>query len=333
MRQHELPDKKLSSIYLGGGTPSLLDERQLAQLLDSVYTVFTPLPDAEITLEANPDDVTPAKLEQIRKTPVNRFSLGVQSFFDEDLQWMNRAHNAAESERSIRLIMDAGFSRTSIDLIYGGPTLSDRHWTRNLEKADQLQLNHISAYSLTVEPDTALHRQVSKGMLRPPDEDKAAAQFDMLVDYLESSGFEQYEISNFARNGEYARHNTAYWQNKPYIGLGPSAHSFNGHERSWNVSGNQAYLRSIDQGILPSQKELLTPENRINEYIMTGLRTMWGCDEDYIITRFGSRNMKLLESKLSPYLASGQVEKTRNGFRLARHARILADGIASGLFF
>lgn len=333
LRKHELPTNQLSSIYIGGGTPSMLSEELLLQLFHAIETHFIIESGAEITIEANPDDVNEQKLLSIKKTPVNRFSMGVQSFFDEDLKWMNRAHNAAESERSIKLIQDVGFTKISIDLIYGGPTLSNEHWQKNLEKINELALNHVSAYCLTAEPETALQIQINKGKQPPLDEEKTAVQFNMLVDFLERSGFTQYEISNFARNEEYAKHNTSYWQNKPYLGIGPSAHSFSGSERSWNVSNNQQYIRSILAGIIPNEKEILTTSNQINEYLMTGLRTIWGCNNSYIKNRFGDSVFSVLQAKLLPYINAGQVEVINDGFKLSRKARILADGIAADLFF
>lgn len=333
MRKHELPTTVLDSVYLGGGTPSILPETLLLELFRQIAAHFTLKAGAEVTIEANPDDVTLQKLAMIKQTPVNRFSMGVQSFFDEDLLWMNRAHQAVEAERSIKMIQDAGFNKISVDLIYGGPTLTNDHWQKNLQKINELRLNHVSAYCLTVEPGTALQAQINKGKLRPVDEDKAALQFDTMVDYLEGSGFEQYEISNFARNGEYAIHNTSYWENKPYLGIGPSAHSFNGLRRSWNIANNQAYMKAISAEKIPNEAETLTPENRINEYLMTGLRTMWGCNDAYILQTFGSEFYTLLQQKLVPYITTGKIERTANGFKLTRHARILADGIASDLFF
>lgn len=333
LRKHELPSKQLSSIYIGGGTPSILSEDLLLKLFNAIYIHFNIDKDAEITLEANPDDVNEQKLLSVKKTPVNRFSMGVQSFFDEDLKWMNRAHNAAESEQCIKLIQDAGFNKISIDLIYGGPTLSNEHWQKNLEKINDLALHHVSAYCLTAEPETVLQAQISKGKQLPLDEEKAAFQFNMLIDFMEESGFTQYEISNFARGDEYAKHNTSYWKNKPYLGIGPSAHSFSGNQRSWNISNNQQYIKSILDGIVPYEKETLTKANQINEYLMTGLRTIWGCNNVYIQTKFGESFFSVLQQKLLPYINNGQVEITNDGFKLSRKARILADGIASDLFF
>lgn len=333
LRKNEVDNLQLTSIYLGGGSPSILPDVLLQKLFDKIQHTFTITSGAEITIEANPDDVSTEKLSFIKQTPVNRFSMGVQSFFDEDLKWMNRAHNANQSDRSIKLIQDAGFDKISIDLIYGGPTLTHQHWQKNLEIVNALQLNHVSAYCLTSEPGTALQHQINAGKQLPLDEDKAAIQFDMMIDYLEGNAFEQYEISNFARNRQYAKHNTSYWQNKPYVGIGPSAHSFNGTQRSWNVANNQNYIRSIVEGKLPQEIEVLTIENRINEYLMTSLRTMWGCNWRYIKQTFGDNIYMQLKHKLQPYVLSGKLQEMEHGFKLNRNARFLADGIAADLFF
>ncbi len=333
LRKHELPDEPLQSIYVGGGTPSILSDDLLQQLFTEVYATYNVNPSAEITIEANPDDITAEKLKAIRQTPVNRFSMGVQSFFDEDLTWMNRAHKAHEAERSIKLIQDFGFNKISIDLIYGGPTLSNENWTKNLAKINELGLNHVSAYCLTVEPQTALHHHINKGKLPALDEEKAAEQFNMMIEQLGSFGFEQYEISNFARNKEYAVHNTSYWQNKPYLGIGPSAHSFNGNQRSWNIANNHVYMKQLAQHILPLEIETLTTANCINEYIMTGLRTIWGCSWQEINSRFGEQYYSKLKLKIELYINRKQIVDDGTIFKLTTKARILADGIASDLFF
>ena len=333
MRKHELNDEPLGSVYFGGGTPSILSAQQLDQLFNGISKHYNINTNAEFTLEANPDDINKEKLTFLKTTPVNRFSMGVQSFFDEDLQWMNRAHQASEAEKSIRLIQEFEFEKITIDLIYGTPTLSNANWEKNLIKVIELNLNHLSAYCLTAEPQTALQHQIQKGNLPPLDEEKAATQFDMMVDFLESNHFEQYEISNFARNQEYAIHNTSYWQNKPYIGIGPSAHSFNGQQRSWNIANNQTYMRQIQAGILPAEVEELTEENKINEYIMTGIRTIWGCDWAYLNEKFSADFIAQLEEKLNHMVAEGKIENNSQNFKLTRSARILADGIASDLFF
>lgn len=333
LRKHELPDEPLQSIYVGGGTPSILGDDLLHQLFNAIYATFKVEPNAEITIESNPDDITPEKLYAIKQTPVNRFSMGVQSFFDEDLIWMNRAHKANEAEKSIKLIQDFGFDKISIDLIYGGPTLSNENWTKNLAKINELGLNHVSAYCLTVEPQTALHHHINKGKLPALDEEKAAEQFNMMIEQLGSFGFEQYEISNFARNKEYAVHNTSYWQNKPYLGVGPSAHSFNGKQRSWNVANNQVYMKQLVQHILPLEIETLTTANSINEYMMTGLRTIWGCSWQEISSRFGEQYYAGLKHKIEPYITQQKIVDDGISFKLTTQARILADGIASDLFF
>ncbi len=333
LRKHELPNEPLNSIYIGGGTPSILSESLLNELLESVYKNFEIEKNAEITIEANPDDITPEKLQAIKKTPINRFSMGVQSFFDDDLIWMNRAHKAHEAEDSIKLIQNFGFDKISIDLIYGGPTLLNQNWIKNLAKVNELGLNHVSAYCLTVEPKTALQSQINKGKLPALDEEKAAEQFEILVNQLGEYGFDQYEISNFARNQEYAVHNTSYWQNKPYLGVGPSAHSFNGKQRSWNIANNQLYMKQLVLGQLPLEIENLTLANRINEYIMTGLRTIWGCNWEEINIRFGNQCTTILKQKIEPYINNQKILDNGENFKLTPQARILADGIASDLFF
>jgi len=333
LRKHELPNEPLTSIYVGGGTPSILSAHLLQELFENVYKHFVVEKNAEITIEANPDDITTEKLNAIKQTTVNRFSMGVQSFFDEDLLWMNRAHKAHEAEDSIKLIQDFGFNKISIDLIYGGPTLSNQNWITNLNKVNELGLNHVSAYCLTVEPQTALQSHINKGKLPALDEEKAAEQFEILIDQLGKFGFEQYEISNFARHQEYAVHNTSYWQNKPYLGIGPSAHSFNGVQRSWNIANNQLYMKQLLHGQLPLEIETLTPENRINEYIMTGLRTIWGCNWAELKTRFGEQYTTTLKQKIEPYIHQQKITDDKIVFKLTPQARILADGIASDLFF
>lgn len=333
MRFHELPDSPLQSIYLGGGTPSILPESLLLQLFASIHKHFTVETDAEVTIEANPDDISIQKLSVIKQSPVNRFSMGVQSFFDEDLLWMNRAHRSGDAETSIKLIQDAGFEQVTIDLIYGGPTLTDEHWRQNLLKVKALNLEHISAYCLTAEPNTSLFHHIKKGLQPALDEEKAERHFNTMVDMLESFGFEQYEISNFARNKSYAKHNSSYWQNKPYLGIGPSAHSFNGTTRSWNIANNQKYMQAIQAGNRPAEWEELTIENRINEYLMTGLRTIWGCNWQHIDEAFGPLFNQELQKKLGPFIQRDLIISDEGCFKLTRKARILADGIAADLFF
>jgi oxygen-independent coproporphyrinogen-3 oxidase len=333
LRKQELPQTPLSSIYFGGGTPSLLNNEELSALFNAIFKHFRIDQNAEVTLEANPDDVTLEKLQFYKQTPINRFSMGVQSFFDEDLIWMNRAHKAGDAERSIKLIQDTGFDKITVDLIYGGPTLTNEHWKVNLEKIVELNLNHLSAYCLTAEPKTALYHHIEVGKQPALDEEKAAQQFEYMLTFLEEHGFEQYEISNFARNNQYAVHNTNYWRNQPYLGIGPSAHSFNGHQRSWNVANNNQYINSLKQGKLAIEIEDLTPENQLNEYLMTGLRTMWGCQWNELEKRFGVEVVNSLQSRIQPYLKKELMTNSPTHFVLTQKGRLLADGIAADLFF
>ncbi len=331
-RKQYVLNETIESIYIGGGTPSLLTEQQLGQLFEALYKHFKVSPTAEITLEANPDDLIPSKIMELKQSPVNRFSIGVQSFFDEELKWMNRAHTASEAFHVIKLVQDAGFPNITIDLIYGSPTLTNEKWQANLQTALDLNLNHISSYCLTVEPKTALDTLIKKHKVIAPSEEQAGEQFEMLVNTLEANRFEQYEISNFARNGQYAVHNTNYWKNKIYLGVGPSAHSFNKQTRSWNMANNNLYLKGIESGTLVSEVEELTIENRINEYIMTSLRTIWGLDLQWFEKEFGAPFAKTITTGLQQKMQEGLIEQNGHFYKLTRHARIMADGIASDLF-
>lgn len=332
MRRGYLDNALIESIYIGGGTPSLLTEAQLEQIIDSVAQQFSLDPTAEITLEANPDDLTAIKLNQIRKTPINRLSIGVQSFFDEELKWMNRAHSGEQAVTSIQLAQDLGLTNISIDLIYGSPTLTNEKWKQNLDKAIQLNLNHISSYCLTVEPKTALNHFIQSAKMPALNEEQASEQFNLLVSILEMNQFEQYEISNFAANHQYAVHNTNYWKNKKYLGIGPSAHSFNHLSRSWNIANNQLYMQSIAQHKLNLETEILTIQNRMNEYIMTSLRTIWGLDLSYYASLFGKEQASQLKLDLLKLIDKNQLKQQGNTFQLEPSARIMADGIASSLF-
>jgi oxygen-independent coproporphyrinogen-3 oxidase len=332
LRKNYLLNETIESIYIGGGTPSLLDEFQLAQLFETVHKHFTVSPKAEITLEANPDDLTPDKIAAFKRSPINRFSIGVQSFFDEELKWMNRAHNAAEAKNVITAVQDAGFDNITIDLIYGSPTLTHQKWEANLQTALDLNLNHISSYCLTVEPKTALDHLIKTHKVTAPNEEQAAVQFDTLVNTLEQNGFEQYEISNFARNGQYAVHNTNYWKNKLYLGVGPSAHSFNKTTRSWNIANNNQYLKGMEAQQPIMEIEELSIENRINEYIMTSLRTIWGLDMNWFEQEFSAPRAAALKTALMQKIQEGSIQQQGHFYILTRASRILADGIASDLF-
>ena len=331
LRCDYLTDKTTHTVYFGGGTPSLLSEAQLARILEAVHKIYKVHPDAEITLEANPDDLTLQKLKELKRSSVNRLSIGVQSFFDEDLLLMNRAHHAAMAEQCILDAAAAGFDNLTIDLIYGVPGLSHERWKRNLDKAFSLPVQHLSCYNLTVETKTALYKMVKEGKVADVNDEHSAQQFLMLMDLAEANGFEHYEISNFARPGFYSRHNTAYWQNKPFIGIGPSAHSYNGDTRQWNVSSNAAYIASISRGEVPATVENLTAENRYNEYIMTRLRTMWGVDADEIKTDHGESFLKDFILQIHPFIESGDVVRAGTIYTLSRSGKLIADRIASRL--
>ncbi len=324
-----LSGEVIETIYFGGGTPSLLDEPELALLFEKIMTLFPVAPFPEVTIEANPDDLTPQKIALLSKTPVNRFSIGIQSFFTEDLVFMNRAHNADEAETCIKMVQDAGFDNLTIDLIYGSPTTPDAHWQANVEKAVALSIPHISCYCLTVEPNTALDHFVKKGKARPVDEEQAERQFNYLIKKLNAENYDHYEISNFGKEGFYSKHNSNYWNGKKYLGIGPSAHSFNEKSRQWNVANNAKYMKSIKENKLDHEAEILTPAQRYNEYVMTALRTMWGINFSKI------NNMgygKYFLENIKIYLDQKLIIKNQGYFKLTNKGKFLADGIAASLF-
>ncbi len=330
LRKDELPNP-VESIYIGGGSPSILKAEELQTIFRFLYDHYHVLPGAEITIEANPDDLTLEKLEVLKQIKVNRLSIGIQSFDDTLLTWMNRSHNGMQAEIVIQNAYKAGFENLTIDLIYGIPGLSDEAWKNTLEKAMGFGIKHISSYCLTVEKKTALAHLIAKGTYANPDEEQAARQFEILTQTLLTGGFEHYEISNFAKNGAYSLHNSNYWKGATYIGIGPAAHSYNGFERSWNIANNQQYLNALLKNNLPSEKEILTPANRFNEYIMTGMRTKWGCEIRKLETEFGtfySRILPVVEEKL----ALGFMQNNNGYLVLTEKGKFLADGIASDLF-
>lgn len=322
----------LSSIYLGGGTPSLLEIGELEQIFSKITALHRVAPDAEITFEANPDDLTLEKLNALRQhTPVNRLSIGIQSFSDEDLRWMNRAHTAAHAQDCLRDALSVGFDALSIDLIYGSPTTSDAQWAENLRRVFDFGIPHLSCYCLTVEEGTALGAWVRKGQQLPVDEEKAARQFEYLMETAATHGYEHYEISNFAVPEHYARHNSSYWRGEPYLGIGPSAHSFDGYSRQWNVANNAHYIKALANNQVPYERETLTPAQRFNEYVMTSLRTMWGADMD-VIRGMGGRFAAHFEQGARMFLERGVMERVGEHYRLTRTGKFLADGIAADFF-
>ena len=319
----------IQSIYFGGGTPSMIETDSLLFLLDQLFSHYTMDSGTEITLEANPDDMEYNKIKSWLHSGINRLSVGIQSFFDVDLVFMNRVHKALEAENAIKRAQDAGFEQISLDLIYGSPTTSEEIWKKNLEMAISLDVDHISAYCLTVEEKTTLHHFVKTGQVADVDADKASQQMEMAMDALQSAGYEHYEISNFARNGKYAVHNSHYWKGRPYLGLGPSAHSYNGMSRRWNVSHNILYMKSIADNIIPFEEEILTTENRHNEYIMTGLRTVWGVDPSKVNTEF----KELTLNKMQTFIEQGFIRINQdNHFVLTRAGKHIADRLAMELF-
>lgn len=331
LQKDYLQGDTIQTVYFGGGTPSLLSSNEILSVLDEIQRFYHIDADAEITLEANPDDLTISKINALRQTPINRFSIGVQSFHEADLKFMNRAHNDAEALNCIKNAQNAGFDNLTIDLIYGTPTMNDDLWQANLDIAFGLNIPHISSYALTVEPNTALDHFVKKGKVQPVDDEQAARQFLMLMENMERQGFDHYEISNFAKPNHYAVHNSNYWKGKSYLGLGPSAHSFNGHSRQWNIAHNMQYIKSIQKNEVPFEIEQLSLSDQYNEYIMTGLRTIWGVDIEKIQT-FGESYKNLFLSKIPTFIQNGLAQQNDNQYALTKMGRLQADGIASELF-
>lgn len=289
--------------------------------------------DIEITLEANPDDLDKNFLKQLSKSPVNRLSIGTQSFFDEDLKLMNRAHNASEAEGSIKRAQDFGFENLSIDLIYGSPTSNLEIWKENLNKTIALEVPHISSYALTVEPKTALENWISKGKIASPREEEQNMEFYYLSDFLKDNGFEHYEVSNFAKPGFYSRHNSSYWKYKEYLGIGPSAHSYNGFDvRSWNVANNQQYIKKLTAGILAKEEEILSQEDQFNEMIMIGLRTIWGVDLENLNQKFNNKILQHFQNEIRLKKEEGILIVENNHLKIPEKHWFMADGIASDLF-
>lgn len=328
LRSGYLKENELSSIYFGGGTPSLLTQEELKAVFDKIRQLFSIKENAEITLEANPDDLSEEKIKMLRQTPVNRLSIGIQSFSDEDLRFMNRAHNSKEAHRCIEWAQKYGFENLTVDLIYGSPTTSDEQWIENIDRLFKYDIPHLSCYCLTVEPKTALAHFVRTGKAADVDDDQASRQFNMLMEKMEAQGYEHYEISNFAKPGRHAIHNSNYWRGEAYLGIGPSAHSYNGQSRQWNVANNSKYIKTIGEGVVPFEKEDLSPEQRYNEYVMTGLRTKWGVELERINPAFRDHFL----SEAAPYLEAGKMEKNGEAFILTRAGKHLADRIAMELF-
>lgn len=324
---------QVDTIYLGGGTPSLLDISLLMKLFETIYHYYEVSEEAEITLEANPDDITPENLYAWRQLGINRLSIGIQSFRPADLEYLNRVHTAQKAMDSILLARKYGFPDLTIDLIYGIPTLSNEQWLENLKQFTDLSIPHLSAYSLTVEPRTPLFQMIEKGKVKPVDEKQSTEQFEILMQFMQQHNYLHYEISNFCLPGHFARHNLSYWKGIDYTGFGPSAHSFNGTTRQWNVSSINEYLEAIKQGVIPAEQELLTLNNKYNETVMTGLRTMWGCDIRDINKQFGANYEHYFINQIQKWINQSLIQQEGNIFTLTNKGKLLADGIASDLFY
>lgn len=333
LRKDYLTNEKINTIYFGGGTPSMLNISEINDILKHLYNTFEINEDIEITLEANPDDLDKEKLSDLKNyTDVNRLSMGVQSFFDDDLKYLNRVHNSQNAIKSIELAKKAGFENMTIDLIYGIPGLTEKKWRQNLKTFFDFGINHLSSYSLTVEPKTALNTLINKKKIAPVVEEESIKHFDILLEETEKNKFIHYEISNFAHEGYYSKHNSIYWLGAHYAGFGPSAHSFNGKTRQWNVANMKQYVESDTIEKVVEEEEILTTEQRYNEYIMTSLRTNWGCDTVHIEIVFGEKYVKLFEDEAIKHIEKNNIIKENCVYKLTKQAKIFADGIASDFF-
>lgn len=331
LRKEEFKNTEVETIYFGGGTPSLLTNNELQSIIDAVDGNYSVVAYPEITLEANPDDLSHNRIEALTDTPINRLSIGIQSFFETDLKLMNRAHNAQEAKACLEKAVEH-FDNISLDLIYGIPGSSNEQWVKNIEMALSFGVPHISSYALTVEPKTALASFIEKGIIDNVDDEQAHEQFHILKEQLEEVGFIHYELSNFGKEGFFSKNNSAYWQGKPYIGIGPSAHSFNGKQRAWNVRNNSKYIKSIQDGKLPIQIETLTKTDMYNEYIMTGLRTVWGVSLDKVEKDFGSILKDYLLEQANVFINQHLLYIDGEHLRVTKKGQFLSDGIASELF-
>ena len=332
LRKNYLQDDVIETIYFGGGTPSLIETSFINRLMNAIRKEYNVSTDAEVTVEANPDDLTKEKCEQLYSAGVNRLSIGIQSFSDTDLKFMNRAHNSKQALSSLKNARLAGFENISIDLIYGIKQSEPGQWEKNLDMALNLGVDHLSCYALTIEPRTALADMILKKKVAPPDDEKTIAEFEKLMIRTAEGRFEHYEISNFARDKKFSRHNTSYWQRKNYLGIGPSAHSFNGFSRQWNVSNNQIYIRSLNENIIPFEIEELSENNKFNEYVLTSLRTMWGIEILFLEKEFGQVKKDELLKKIQKFITDGMITSSGNNFFLTKEGKFFADRIAAEMF-
>lgn len=330
LRKHEISEK-VETIYFGGGTPSVLTNSEIDFLIQEVYSNFEVVENPEITLEANPDDLSEERIVELSKTPINRLSIGIQSFFEADLKMMNRAHNSEEAKKSLE-IATKYFDNISVDLIYGIPGLTNEMWLENIETALSFGVPHISSYALTVEPKTALSKLIQTGVIAKPKDDVAQEHFEILVRTLTNKGFIHYELSNFGKPNYFSQNNSSYWLGKKYLGIGPSAHSFDGKSRSWNIANNSLYIKRISEDKLPHEVEILTSQDRYNEYVMTGLRTIWGVSFERVEKEFGTDYLNYLLKQADKFLGDGLLSIDENVLTATAKGKFLIDGIASDLF-
>lgn len=331
IRKVELGNTTIETIYFGGGTPSVLSTKEIGTLIAAVYENFRVVENPEITLEANPDDLSEEKIMELSNSPINRLSIGIQSFFEKDLKLMNRAHNSKEAKECLEFATQY-FANISVDLIYGIPDCTNQEWRENIQTALSFGVPHISSYALTVEPKTPLASFIKKGIIKNVDDEKAQEQFHILIEELENASFIHYETSNFGKEGFFSQNNSSYWLGKSYVGIGPSAHSFDGNQRSWNVRNNSKYINAIAENTLPIERETLSKTDRYNEYIMTGLRTIWGVSFDKIRNEFGEKYIEYLENHSKKHLQQDLLYLENQVLKTTKKGKFLSDGIASDLF-
>ena len=331
-RKSYLKTKKIDSIYFGGGTPSIIDVKHIISIIEKIYSLYEVKKSAEITMEFNPDDIKKEKLNILRTAGINRLSIGIQSFENKDLIFMNRSHNAAEAINSIQLAKECDFDNISIDLIYGVPNQTESIWKKNLQQMFDLQIDHFSAYALTVEPNTKLNYLIKKKKIKPLSECKSENHFKILQEISSEIGYKQYEISNFCRKDKFALHNTSYWEDKIYLGIGPSAHSYNGESRRWNISNNLKYITFINSGEKYFDEEILSINQKYNEYTLTSLRTIWGVSLDYLENNFDKMITSHFKKNSRKWIENENAILENNSLKLTNKGMLFADAISSDLF-
>ncbi len=332
LRQSYIGNQQIETIYFGGGTPSILSSQAIATIVELIYNIYSVSDNCEITFETNPDDITIGKVTDWHSLGINRLSLGIQSFHDDDLHFMNRAHSGSQANEALDIILNSAIERVTADIIFGYQGLTDQKLEYNLNQLTSKAVHHLSCYALTIEPKTALHHQVKTGLVNPLPEQTAVQQFNLIKSILHDCNYDHYEISNYARQGEYAVHNTNYWKHKSYLGIGPSAHSFNGITRQWNKAHNSQYIKALQAGKPIYEEETLSTRDHYNEYIMTGLRTKWGVSLEHIKS-LGDRFATHFTKESFAYLESGQVVQDGDIWIISEEAQVVCDSISSQLFF